>query len=83
MPHQPALAHCVRIAGLHALRLTALLCVRAGGQPLAVPLRVASPSETPYRERPGTNVGPVARLIDLARTPGPRVPSLEREGQGG
>jgi hypothetical protein len=28
-PHQPALAHCVRVAGLYALRLTALPRVRA------------------------------------------------------
>jgi hypothetical protein len=28
-PHQPALAHCVRVAGLDALRLTALLCAGA------------------------------------------------------
>jgi hypothetical protein len=63
-PHQPARAHCVRVAGLDALRLTALLCAgatnrlpdsRCGaeGHTLAVPLCDAEPSETPHRERPG------------------------------
>jgi hypothetical protein len=31
-PHQPALAHYVRVAGLHALRLTAMLCVGAANR---------------------------------------------------
>jgi hypothetical protein len=31
-PHQPALAHCVRVAGLDALRRTALLCFGAANR---------------------------------------------------
>jgi hypothetical protein len=31
-PHQPALAHCVHVAGLDALRLTAMLCVGAANR---------------------------------------------------
>jgi hypothetical protein len=63
-PHQPALAHCVHVAGRDALRLTALFHVGATnrlsdsrhgaeGHTLEVPLCGAAPSETPHRERPG------------------------------
>jgi len=54
-PHQPALAHCVRVAGQDALRLTALPRVGALNRlpdSRHAPLRRRA-SETPHRERPG------------------------------
>jgi len=72
-PHQPALAHFVRVAGRDALRLTVLPRIRAAnrnslrsdtdsrkgaeGHTLVVPLCKVKPSETPHRERPGVNQG--------------------------
>jgi hypothetical protein len=62
-PHQPALAHCVHVAGRDALRLTALLRVGATNRlsdsrhgPKVIPLR--SPSAAQRRPRRRTAKGP-------------------------
>jgi hypothetical protein len=80
-PHQPALAHCVRVAGQAVLRLTALPRVGAEGHTLAVPLCGAE------RPRRRTAKGPEKNRLEKERRAGRRYGSFSvrrrKEGRSG
>ena len=68
---------------LRSVPQTAKIFVRSDPAPVEPPIssRPVVSGSVGEAERPGIDVGPVACLSGLARTPGPRVPSPEGEGQ--